>query len=61
MTWTIAFVFRILATSHRLDGLYPSLKYIRAAEGFFPKYRAWYLPSRPDGFTSGAGPRGSFS
>lgn len=35
--------------------------YSRIAEGFFPKYRAWYRPMRPVGLISGAGPRGNFS
>ena len=41
--------------------LNPMMKNPRAAEGLFPKYRAWYLPSNPVALTSGAGPRGSFS
>lgn len=34
---------------------------VRLAEGFLPKYLAWYLPKGPLGAISGAGPRGSFS
>lgn len=34
---------------------------IRVADGFLPKYRAWYLPRSPLGLTSGAAPLGSFS
>lgn len=34
---------------------------IRIPEGLFPKYRALYHPTSPRGFSSGAGPLGSFS
>lgn len=35
--------------------------YIRVADGFLPKYLAWYRPMRPLALTSGALPLGSFS
>jgi hypothetical protein len=33
----------------------------RAADGFLPKYLAWYRPRSPLGLAAGAAPRGSFS
>jgi hypothetical protein len=42
-------------------GIYGSMEYRRAADGFFPKYLCWYLSRSPRGLISGMGPLGSRS
>lgn len=61
MAWMRAVGERKLALDFRIVPLLQGRAYIRVADGFFPKYLAWYLPRRPFALTSGAAPRGSFS
>ena len=55
--WMIA-----IPSQHLLIQIRRSLgRGVRVALAFFPKYLAWYLPTKPFGLISGAEPRGSFS
>jgi hypothetical protein len=61
MTWIRAFICCQLPCSSTKVGGSSVEGNVRVADGFSPKYRAWYLPIKPVALVFGAGPRGSFS